>query len=196
MARLPCPHPGGTVQRVPACPNMFLGFSPAAPRCSRIHHLPCTSDTLAVAPSLPVPPVLPSTLLPPGRAGWELPAAKPAQGSAEPARPVPPPRRSVSGQAAERGAEPRGDALGGGGAVGEFWQPVVAPAPLSAVPVPAELSTSDESSLSDAILLEEGKRTAGTQQGKCPPSVPSVPTLCLSRRGDAVTGTFHPQGPY
>lgn len=82
------------------------------------------------------------------------------------------------------------------GAVGEFWQPVVAPAPLSAVPVPAELSTSDESSLSDAVLLEEGKGTEGTGRGQRPPCVPSIPTFCHSRRGDAATRTSHPQGPH
>lgn len=72
------------------------------------------------APSLPIP----------GRLGA-------AHGSAEPAWPVPLPSRSVLGQVAwERGVEARGDALGGGGAVGALWHPEAAPALFSQGPAP------------------------------------------------------------
>ncbi|XP_050767141.1 innate immunity activator protein [Gymnogyps californianus] len=62
------------------------------------------------------------------------------------------------------------------GAVGAFWHPAAAPAPFSAVPCPAELSASDESSLSDAVLLEEEEpRPPGPATPRGSPS-PEEPT--------------------
>lgn len=105
------------------------------------------------------------------------------------------PERVGTGGVGEGERRPPGTRWVAAGAVGAFWHSPAAPAPFSPVPCPAELSASDDSSLSDAVLLEEGKGAVGTGGGEqCPPGVPSIPTHHLSRRGDAAVGTCHPAG--
>ncbi|XP_014806818.1 PREDICTED: proline-rich protein 36-like [Calidris pugnax] len=130
------------------------------------------------------------------RAGWELPAATPATGlgRAGPAGTVTVPQRVGTRGVGEREPRPPGTRWVAAGAVGEFWQPPAAPAPFSPLPGPvlpvpgpvgpvpptpggpAELSASDESSLSDGVLLEEEEtRPPGSAAPRRSPS-PKEPT--------------------
>ncbi|NWT49186.1 INAVA protein, partial [Chroicocephalus maculipennis] len=76
-----------------------------------------------------------------------------------------------------RGAEASGDALGGGGCRGRVLAAGGGTGTLlSRPPRPAELSASDESSLSDAVLLEEEETRPpgpGTPRGSPSPEQPS-----------------------
>lgn len=90
------------------------------------------------------------------------------------------PERVGTGGVGEGERRPPGTRWVAAGAVGAFWHSPAAPAPFSPVPCPAELSASDDSSLSDAVLLEEGKGAVGTGGGgNSAPQVspPSQPTI-------------------
>lgn len=179
-------------KRVPARPCMHLGLGSIL---TALHHPLRTRDM--AAPSLLVPPNLPSTPPParPGQAGSCLQCRQCS--SAKPAWPVPPPSRSVSGQAAwERGS---GGLRGRAGWRQVPWERFgtrrrhrhrshPSPAPQSSAP-PATAPCRTPSCW---------RRVRGLWGpgwgGQCPPGVPSIPTRRLSRRGDAAVGTCHPAG--